>query len=134
MNSFIAYTALLFLIVQIIGTAPPQHIFHKPRDFQPTGDRRENGRRSFANMHAWYDMHMDSRVWDMYLGLWWTKLVIALLILVTTGQFPGTLIGSLAYVVFYFFLALVLIVTERLWGTVCGLFGFHDLLATWFDP
>ncbi|KAI1029839.1 hypothetical protein LB503_008304 [Fusarium chuoi] len=134
MKSFIAYTALLFLIVKIIGTTPPQHIFHKPRDSQPTRDRREDNQRYFANMDAWYDMHMGSRVWDMYVGLWWTKLVIALLTLVTTGQFPGTLTGSLAYVVFYFFLAIVLVVTESLWGTICGLLGFHNLLALWFDP
>ncbi|KAG4263471.1 hypothetical protein LB506_007218 [Fusarium annulatum] len=134
MNSFIAFTALLFLIVKIIGTAPPQHIFHKPRDFQPTRDRREDTRRYFANMNAWYDTHIHSRVWDIYFGLWWTKLIIALHTLVTSGQFLGTLVGSLAYLVFYFFLALVLMVTERLWGTICGLFGFHDLLAMWFDP
>ncbi|KAI1017117.1 hypothetical protein LB505_001884 [Fusarium chuoi] len=134
MNSFIAYTALLLLMVKIIGTTPPQHIFHKPRDFQPTRDRREENRRYSAIMNAWYDMHTASRVWDMYSGLWWTKLVIALLTLVTTGQFPGTLTESLAYAVFYFFLALVLMATEMLWGIMCGLVGFHNLLAMWFDP
>ncbi|KAF5561124.1 hypothetical protein FPHYL_6312 [Fusarium phyllophilum] len=133
MTSFIAFTALVFIFVKIIGTAPPEHIFHKPKDFQRTGDPRENARRFLVNMFAWYDMHSSSRRWDIYLGLWWAKLVVALYTLVTEGHFPGTLFGWSVYVVFYFFLAYVLMVVESLWGTACVVFGWYNLPAMWFD-
>ncbi|KAF4501530.1 hypothetical protein FAGAP_2251 [Fusarium agapanthi] len=129
MTSFITFTALLFIVVKIIGTAPPEHIFHKPKDFQRTGDSRENARRYCANIYAWHDMHTRDRRWDIYVGLWLTKLVMALYTLVTDGQFPGTLFGSSAYVVFYFFLAQVLMVVESLWGTTCVVFGITYLLC-----
>ncbi|KAF4437943.1 hypothetical protein FACUT_5289 [Fusarium acutatum] len=133
MTSFITFTALLFIFVKIIGTAPPEHIFQKPQDFQRTRDSVENARRHLANMFAWYDMHTRSRRWDIYLGLWMTRLVMALYYFVTSGQFPGTLFGWSAYVVFYFFLAQVLTVVESLWGTTCVVFGWYNLPAMWFD-
>ncbi|KAG7414304.1 hypothetical protein Forpe1208_v007149 [Fusarium oxysporum f. sp. rapae] len=133
MMSFIQFTALLFIFVKIIGTAPPEHIFQKPKDFQRTEDLVENARRHNANIRAWYDVHTRNRRWDIYLGLWLTKLVVALHTLVTNGQFPGTLAGWSAYVVFYFFLAQVLMVVESLWGTACVVFGWYNLPAMWFD-
>ncbi|KAF5605090.1 hypothetical protein FPANT_1307 [Fusarium pseudoanthophilum] len=133
MISFLAFTALVFIFVKVIGTAPPEHIFQTPSDYQHTGDPRENARRSLINQHAWYDVHEASRRWDIYLGLWWAKLVVALYTLVTEGHFPGTLFGWSVYVVFYFFLAEVLMVVESLWGSTCVVFGWYNLPAMWFD-
>ncbi|KAF5978051.1 hypothetical protein FBULB1_6296 [Fusarium bulbicola] len=133
MTSFITFTALLFIVVKTIGTAPPEHIFQEPQDFQRTGDLVEDSRRRLANMFTWYDMHTRDRRRDMYAGLCLTKLVLALYTLITDGHFPGTLFGSLAYVVFYFFLAQVLMVVESLWGTTCVAFGWYNVPAMWFD-
>ncbi|KAF5634572.1 hypothetical protein F52700_5765 [Fusarium sp. NRRL 52700] len=133
MTSFITFTALSFIVVKIIGTAPPEHIFQEPQDFQRTGDLVEDSRRCLANMFKWYDMHTGDRRWDIYVSLWLTKLVMALYTFVTDGQFPGTLFGWSAYVVFYFFLAHVLMVVESLWGTTCAVSGWYNLSAMWFD-
>ncbi|KAF5539066.1 hypothetical protein FNAPI_10919 [Fusarium napiforme] len=133
MISFLTFTALVFIFVKIIGTAPPEHIFQTPSDFQHTGDPREDARRSLANQHAWYDVQETSRRWDIYLGLWGAKLVVALYTLVTEGHFPGTLFGWSVYVVFYFGLAEVLMVMENLWGSTCVVFEWYNAPAMWFD-
>ncbi|KAF5692451.1 hypothetical protein FDENT_2880 [Fusarium denticulatum] len=133
MISFITFTALVFIFVKIIGTAPPEHIFQTPKDFRHTGDPDEDARRHLANTSAWYDMHTASRIWDIYLGLWWAKVVVALYTLVTEGHVPGTPFAWSAYVVFYYLLAGVLMAVESLWGSTCAVFEWYNLPAMWFD-
>ncbi|KAH7216525.1 uncharacterized protein FRV6_01351 [Fusarium oxysporum] len=134
MTSLIKFTALLFIFVKIVGTAPPEHIFQKPEDFQRTDDDVENAHRHNANIRAWYDVHRRNRRWDIYLGLWLAKLAVALhTLVVTNGHFPGSLAGWCAYVVVYFFLAEMLMIVESFWGIACVVFGWYNLPAMWFN-